>query len=66
MELIRIYAHELLKSLENKPNKSIELEDELENNGLEFEIDVVKNLMYFVEGKNNAHELLDNMLIEGV
>ena len=66
MELIRNYAHELLKNLENKPNNYLELEDELEDNGFEFEIDIIKNLMYFVKGKDNAHELLDNMLIEGV
>lgn len=66
MELIRNYAHELLKSLENKPNNAIELEDKLEDSGFEFEIDVIKNLMYFVQGKDNAHELLDTILIEGV
>lgn len=66
MELIKNYAHALLNSLENKPNNHLELEDKLEDEGFDFEIDVVKNLMYFVEGKDNAHELLDTMLIEGV
>ena len=66
MELIRNYAHELLKNLENKPNNAVELEDMLEDNGFEFEIDIIKNLMYFVKGKEDAHELLDTMLIEGV
>lgn len=66
MELIKKYAHALLNSLENKPNNHLELEDKLEDEGFDFEIDIVKNLMYFVEGKDNAHELLDTMLIEGV
>ena len=62
METIQLYAHELLNSLENKPSNYTQLEDE----GFEFEIDVIKNIMYFVVGKNNSHELLDEMLFAGV
>lgn len=66
MELIKTYAHELLNSLENKPSNYIQLEDKLEDEGFEFEIDAIKNIMYFVVGKNNSHKLLDEMLFAGV
>ena len=66
METIQLYAHELLNSLENKPSNYLQLEDKLEDEGFEFEVDVIKNIMYFVVGKNNSHELLDEMLFAGV
>ena len=62
LNAIKLYAHALLDALENKPSNYIELEDE----GFEFEIDTVKNIMYFVVGKNNSHELLDTMLAYGI
>ena len=66
METIKAYAHELLNNLENKPSNYLQLEDKLEDEGFEFEIDAIKNIMYFVVGKNNSHELLDEMLFAGV
>ena len=66
METIQLYAHELLNSLENKPSNYLQLEDKLEDEGFEFEVDIIKNMMYFVVGKNNSHELLDEMLFVGV
>lgn len=66
MENIKSYAHELLNSLENKPSNYLQLEDKLEDEGFEFEVDIIKNMMYFVVGKNNSHELLDEMLFAGV
>jgi hypothetical protein len=66
LNTIKLYAHALLDALENKPSDYIQLEDELEDEGFEFEIDAVKNIMYFVVGKNNSHELLDTMLAYGI
>lgn len=62
MNDLKLYAHALLDNLKNKPTNYIELEDKLENEGFAFEIDVIKNMMYFV----NDHEQLDVMLAGGI
>jgi len=66
MEKLREYAHALLNSIEGKRSNYLELEDELEDQGFEFEVDAIKNMLYFVEGKANSHKLLDDMLACGI
>jgi hypothetical protein len=55
-----------LNSSEGKRSNYLELEDKLEDEGFEFEVDAIKNIMYFVAGKSNSHELLDEMLAFGI
>ena len=66
MEDLKVYAHALLNSFEGKRSNYLELEDKLEDEGFEFEVDAIKNIMYFVAGKERSHELLDEMLAFGI
>lgn len=66
MEDLKNYAHALLNAMEGKRADYLELEDKLEDEGYEFEIDAIKNIMYFVAGKERSHEMLDDMLAFGI